>query len=125
MDVDAGVGPRYVLDQSGGHILRHGAVLTAWERPVHIQVAKGHAPGHGADAQRVQRRVDVHRAVKVLRVFFQQPGQPPGHILALQLIAVGAGHHTQPLSTASDAVFLDRQVLAHGQGHLYDLFDHK
>ena len=124
VDIHAHICPGQILNEFGRHILRHGPALAAGEGPVHVQVAQGDPPGHGADAQRVQGRIEIHGALEVLRVLVQNSGQPPGHILSLQLVPVGAGDYTEPFAAAANAVLLNHQVLPHRQGKLYHVFDH-
>ena len=124
VDVNADISTLEILDQPRRDHLRHGAVLVAGESAVHIQIAKGHTAGHGADAQRVHGRIEIYRAAEMLRVLLQNLGQTPEDVLSLQLIAVGSGYNTDALSAAAKAVFTNGQVLSNGKGNLKNLLNH-
>ena len=96
------------------------ALIGAGKNAVHVQIEQGHAAGDAVDAQRIHGRVEVHRAVQVLRVGVQAAGQFPDDVLALQLISMYAGNNADALATVlpggrHNAVFADLQRLLHRQ----------
>ena len=124
VDVHQRVGPLQVRHQAGGDVLRHGAVLAAGEGAVHVQVTQRNAAGHGADAQRVHCRVQVHRAVQVFRVLLQQTVQLKDHILAFQLIPVGTGDNAEAFVPAAQPIFPNGQFLVHRKRQTYNFLYH-
>ena len=120
--VDAQFAALDVLHDARGGELGHCAVLAAGEDAVHVQIEARHAAGDGVHAQRVQRRVDVHDAVEQLRTLTQAALQLVADVLALQLVAVGAGHDADALQVlrrmcGHDAHLLHAHLLIHRQVH--------
>ena len=118
MDIHCQVSPLDIVHDFLCHILMHGATLAARENSVHIQVKARQAAINGAYAHRVKGRINLHASQK-LRLFFRQnTAQLPRYILPLQLIAVGAGNHANPLARALFSlydIFLNCQLLTYWQ----------
>ena len=79
-------------------IFRHGAIGIAGENAVHIQIKQRDAPLNGVDAQRIDRRVDIHRARQQLWVLLNAAVEQVDHILPFQLIAVHTGDNADAFS---------------------------
>ena len=98
MDIHCQVSPLDIVHDFLCHILMHGAALAARENPVHIQVKARQAAINSAYAHRIKGWINLHAPQELPLFFRQNTAQLPRYILPLQLIAVGAGNHANPLA---------------------------
>ena len=101
---------------------RHDAGFGAGESPVHVQVKPGDPALYRADPQRVQSRVDLHRAVEQFLIPVQGPRQKKADLLSLQLIPVDACDNADaPAFSVPDHVSPDPQRLIYRQPDADDI----
>ena len=126
--VDAHVAAPDVADDAVGGVFRHGAVLAAGEDAVHVQIEARHAARDGVDAQRVERRIDVHDAAQQLWLLADAPRQLVADILPLELVAVRARDDAQAAKALHRALrrqaqLLNAHLLIHREMDGDDLFN--
>ena len=128
VDVDDHIAAAEIVNDAGGDVFRHGAVLRAGENAVHVQIKGRNAPGDGIDAQGVQGRVHIHDAPQMLRMLPDAALQFIADVLPFQLVAVGAGDDADTLARRhcfrGQAVFLNLQGFVHGIAHGHHCFYH-
>ena len=118
VDINADVGTLDVSHDGCGKGLVHVALCVARKGPVKIEVKERHPVLGGADAQRIQCRVDVDNASQVTDALAQALRKLEGDKLSLKAITMDSRHHdnARTASTASlYTVLLHDESLAHGQ----------
>ena len=131
VDIHAHIGAGNIADYLSRDLLLHRPVLIAGKDSVHVQIEGGNPSGDGINSQRVQGRIDVHNPLQAFRILLKAAGQLIAHILALQLIAVGASDNADPLLAPRKLLrlnngFSDPQAFVYGKPHgnhcLYHIF---
>ena len=69
MNINTKVRPFDIPDDAVGNVLIHSFIAAPREDPVHVQVKTGESAVNRADAQRIQRRVNIDGSAKQLSNF--------------------------------------------------------
>ena len=126
MNIENEVSALEVLDNLIGSLFGKRTMLDAREDAVHVEVEVRDATLYGVDAERIESRINLKRAVKLIDVLLDNSHKLVAHHLSLEFIAVGTCHDTDALRacTVFYYVLLNAKLLINRQlGRDYG-FDH-